>query len=144
MIVKEYDLINVSNLVEDYEYVFNKFNEIQSKDYRYFKIRKKGSSFNALTLKESDFPISIRNYRSGDKIRMTYGYKQINRYFIDKKIFLKDRISYPIIVNRSDEVILVIDGTIGQQEKSQVETFKKTINIGLIILSKLDGSVKGG
>lgn len=43
-----------------------------------------------------------------------------------------------------DEVILVIDGTIGQQARSQAETFKKTTDIGSIIVSKLDGSAKGG
>lgn len=43
-----------------------------------------------------------------------------------------------------DEVILVIDGTIGQQAKSQAESFKQTTQIGSIIVSKLDGSAKGG
>ncbi len=43
-----------------------------------------------------------------------------------------------------DEVILVIDGTIGQQARSQAESFKQTTNIGSIIVSKLDGSAKGG
>lgn len=43
-----------------------------------------------------------------------------------------------------DEVILVIDGTIGQQARSQAESFKQTTDIGSIIVSKLDGSAKGG
>ncbi len=43
-----------------------------------------------------------------------------------------------------DEVILVIDGTIGQQAKNQAESFKQTTKIGSIIVSKLDGSAKGG
>ena len=43
-----------------------------------------------------------------------------------------------------DEVILVIDGTIGQQVRSQAESFKQTTDIGSIIVSKLDGSAKGG
>lgn len=43
-----------------------------------------------------------------------------------------------------DEVILVIDGTIGQQARSQAESFKHTTDIGSIIVSKLDGSAKGG
>ncbi len=47
-------------------------------------------------------------------------------------------------VVQPDEVILVIDGTIGQQARSQAETFKQTTNIGSIIVSKLDGSAKGG
>lgn len=43
-----------------------------------------------------------------------------------------------------DEVILVIDGTIGQQARNQAEKFKETTDIGSIIISKLDGSAKGG
>ena len=43
-----------------------------------------------------------------------------------------------------DEVILVIDGTIGQQAREQAQAFSKTTDIGSIIITKLDGSAKGG
>jgi len=43
-----------------------------------------------------------------------------------------------------DETILVIDGTIGQQAATQAEAFHKATPIGSIIVSKLDGSAKGG
>lgn len=43
-----------------------------------------------------------------------------------------------------DEVILVIDGTIGQQAREQAQAFNNTTNIGSIIITKLDGSAKGG
>lgn len=43
-----------------------------------------------------------------------------------------------------DEVILVIDGTIGQQARDQAQAFSKTTDIGSIIITKLDGSAKGG
>ena len=43
-----------------------------------------------------------------------------------------------------EEVILVIDGTIGQQAREQALAFSKTTNIGSIIITKLDGSAKGG
>jgi signal recognition particle subunit SRP54 len=43
-----------------------------------------------------------------------------------------------------DEAILVIDGTIGQQAKDQAQAFAKTTDIGSIIVTKLDGSAKGG
>ena len=43
-----------------------------------------------------------------------------------------------------NEVILVIDGTIGQQAKDQALAFNKTTKIGSIIITKLDGSAKGG
>ncbi len=43
-----------------------------------------------------------------------------------------------------DEVILVIDGTIGQQAFQQAEAFVQATDIGSIIVTKLDGSAKGG
>lgn len=57
---------------------------------------------------------------------------------------LLDEMKQLSTVVEPDEVILVIDGTIGQQAKSQAESFKQTTDIGSIIVSKLDGSAKGG
>ena len=42
------------------------------------------------------------------------------------------------------EVLLVIDGTTGQNAISQVEAFKKEADITGIVLTKLDGTAKGG
>jgi signal recognition particle subunit SRP54 len=47
-------------------------------------------------------------------------------------------------VVKPDEVIMVIDGTIGQQAREQALAFNKTSKIGSIIITKLDGSAKGG
>ncbi|KXB01123.1 signal recognition particle [candidate division MSBL1 archaeon SCGC-AAA259O05] len=43
-----------------------------------------------------------------------------------------------------DEVILVIDGTLGQQAENQASAFKETTDIGSILVTKLDGTAKGG
>jgi signal recognition particle subunit SRP54 len=43
-----------------------------------------------------------------------------------------------------EEVILVIDGTIGQQATSQAKAFHDATPIGSIFVTKLDGSAKGG
>ena len=45
---------------------------------------------------------------------------------------------------KPNEIILVIDGTIGQQAYNQAEAFAQTTNIGSIIITKLDGTAKGG
>ncbi|HII60661.1 signal recognition particle protein Srp54 [Pyrococcus horikoshii] len=45
---------------------------------------------------------------------------------------------------RPHEVILVIDGTIGQQAYNQALAFKEATPIGSIIVTKLDSSAKGG
>lgn len=42
------------------------------------------------------------------------------------------------------EAILVIDGTIGQQAGEQAKAFSQATDIGSIIITKLDGSAKGG
>ena len=45
---------------------------------------------------------------------------------------------------KPQEIILVIDGTLGQQAGVQAEAFRKATQIGSIIITKLDGSAKGG
>ena len=44
----------------------------------------------------------------------------------------------------SKETLLVIDGTTGQNAISQVKAFKETVDINGLILTKLDGTAKGG
>lgn len=43
-----------------------------------------------------------------------------------------------------DEVILVVDGTIGQQAFGHAEAFNKATKLGSIYVTKLDGSARGG
>lgn len=43
-----------------------------------------------------------------------------------------------------DEIILVLDGTIGQQASAQAEAFNSATKIGSIFIAKLDGSARGG
>ena len=43
-----------------------------------------------------------------------------------------------------DEIMLVVDGTIGQQAKEQAVAFKAATDIGSILITKLDGTAKGG
>ncbi|ABU82222.1 signal recognition particle protein Srp54 [Ignicoccus hospitalis] len=45
---------------------------------------------------------------------------------------------------KPDEVMLVIDASIGQQAKALAEAFHKTTPIGSIVVTKLDGTAKGG
>ena len=45
---------------------------------------------------------------------------------------------------KPQEIVLVIDGTLGQQAGVQAAAFKKATNIGSIIVTKLDGGAKGG
>ena len=45
---------------------------------------------------------------------------------------------------KPDEVMMVIDGTIGQQALVQAKTFHEATPIGSILVTKLDGSARGG
>jgi len=45
---------------------------------------------------------------------------------------------------KPQEIILVVDGTLGQQAGTQAAAFKDATKIGSIVVTKLDGSAKGG
>lgn len=45
---------------------------------------------------------------------------------------------------RPTEIILVVDGTLGQQASAQAAAFHEATPIGSIIVTKLDGSARGG
>lgn len=45
---------------------------------------------------------------------------------------------------KPDEVVLVIDGNLGQAAYEQALAFSQTTNVGSIIVTKMDGSAKGG
>ncbi|KAJ1812951.1 Signal recognition particle [Coemansia sp. RSA 2599] len=45
---------------------------------------------------------------------------------------------------KPDNTVFVMDGTIGQAADSQARAFKETVDIGSIIITKMDGHAKGG
>lgn len=106
-LVKEYDHISFFTKPTDYEYKFKQLSDMKSKTYEGFKLLKKGNSTQGVTLTKADFPVTIRNVKDGDSIVMKYGTKKLNRFFIDNKIYLKDRMSWPVVVNKKGNVILV-------------------------------------
>ena len=106
-LVKEYGRIEIFERPKEYSYVFAKETDFKEKRYGHFRISKSGSGFEALSLSSSDYPLTIRNYQKGDQIRMTYGTKKVNRYFIDHKIPLQERLSWPVVLNGKGDVILV-------------------------------------
>lgn len=54
------------------------------------------------------------------------------------------RVSSKVIPGAPHEVLLVLDATTGQNAVMQAENFQKTVHCTGIILSKLDGTAKGG
>lgn len=102
-LMKSYDVIQI---VEDIEYSYT-FDTIDEFECEFFKISKVGSSVEAVTLFESDFPITIRSPKPNDAIELRFGTKKLNRFFIDRKITHKERKTYPIVENCKGKVILV-------------------------------------
>lgn len=45
---------------------------------------------------------------------------------------------------RPDNIIFVMDATIGQACEAQARAFKEKVDIGSVIITKLDGHAKGG
>lgn len=42
------------------------------------------------------------------------------------------------------DVVLVLDATVGQNAHAQVDVFKKSVNVSGLVMTKLDGTAKGG
>jgi len=61
----------------------------------------------------------------------------------EEKSLLKEMIQLDKKIHPT-EIILVIDGTLGQEAYNQANEFAKTTKIGSIIVTKLDGTAKGG
>lgn len=67
----------------------------------------------------------------------------------NKKYLMDELIKIKKIVDRelpdaSKEVLMVLDATTGQNAILQVKAFKETVDINGLILTKLDGTAKGG
>lgn len=64
------------------------------------------------------------------------------RHMQEKELF--DEMKLVEAAVKPSEVIFVMDSSIGQQCFSQAEAFKKAVNVGSVIVTKLDGHAKGG
>ena len=47
-------------------------------------------------------------------------------------------------LQKPDNVIFVMDGSIGQAALAQAKAFKEAVNVGSVIMTKMDGHAKGG
>lgn len=73
----------------------------------------------------------------------TAGRLHNKKYLMDELVKIKKVIDSQM-PNASKEVLMVLDATTGQNAISQVKAFKETVDITGIILTKLDGTAKGG
>ena len=73
----------------------------------YFQISNKGRKIEGISVQDDEWPLTIRNYRQNDTIKLKFGSKKINRWFIDRKIPSHLRKQWPIVLNNKNEVIMV-------------------------------------
>ena len=67
-----------------------------------------------------------------------------NKVNLMKELEKMNKVIGNIIPNAPQETLLVIDATTGQNGISQAKNFKEITNITGIVLTKLDGTAKGG
>lgn len=73
----------------------------------------------------------------------TAGRLHNKKYLMDELIKIKKVIDKEL-PEASKEVLMVLDATTGQNAISQVKAFKETVDITGLVLTKLDGTAKGG
>ena len=88
--------------------------------------------------------IKITKERNADVLICdTAGRLHNKKYLMDELIKIKKVIDREL-PDSSQEVLMVLDATTGQNAIMQVKAFKETVDINGLILTKLDGTAKGG
>lgn len=67
-----------------------------------------------------------------------------NKKYLMDELFKINKVIDKEMADTSKEVLLVLDAETGQNAISQVKAFKETTNITGLVLTKLDGTAKGG
>lgn len=73
----------------------------------------------------------------------TAGRLHNKKYLMDELLKIKKVIDKEL-PNAKKEILLVLDATTGQNAISQVKAFKETVDVTGLVLTKLDGTAKGG
>ena len=85
----------------------------------------------------------LKNDNADVLICDTAGRLHNKKYLMDELIKIKKVIDKEL-PDAKKEVLLVLDATTGQNAIAQVKAFKETVDITGLILTKLDGTAKGG
>lgn len=67
-----------------------------------------------------------------------------NKQYLMDELAKINRVVHKELPEASKEVLLVLDGTTGQNAIEQVKAFKETVDVTGLVLTKLDGTAKGG
>ena len=58
---------------DDFKYLLDKIEYLEND---YFTLADKGETIQQMTIEENDFPLTIRNYKNQDKIKLRFGHKK--------------------------------------------------------------------
>ncbi|MGL5268633.1 MAG: tRNA lysidine(34) synthetase TilS [Spiroplasma sp.] len=108
-LIKEYDYGYISEKKEFkvYKYVVKKIADYNFNELTILKKKPKDKEFQALYVKNEEFPLIIRTNTGKEEIPVSFGTKKINRLFIDNKIPYRQRLTWPVIVNAQKQVIAI-------------------------------------
>lgn len=104
-LVREYEKISIKKIMDvDYLYTLERFDFLKTP---YFEITLDGKNMEGIHVYEDDYPLYIRPYKKGDKIKIKGGHKLVSRLYIDKKMPKELRKRLPLLFNRKNEIILI-------------------------------------
>lgn len=103
--VKSYKVCEIVGITDKtYSFVIKSNSLVQNE---FFKVLTNGRKIDGISVKDDEWPLTIRNYQEGDSIKLRFGTKKLNRWFIDKKLPVHIRKTWPVVLNNKNEIIMV-------------------------------------
>ncbi len=87
--------------------VINSLEELYNKTNSNFKLSKEGKLIERFSFDLDDFPLTFRSTLKEDQIKLRYGTKKINRFYIDRKYSYLEKGKMITILNKDHEVIFI-------------------------------------
>ena len=100
----DYGRMYIADSQVSYSYQLEKGQKLKTP---YFEISDEGQTIQRIGVLEDEWPLTVRSYQPSDAIELRYGHKKVNRFFIDRKIPQRQRLVWPVVLNRKGEIIFV-------------------------------------
>ena len=84
------------------------FDTIRSISTDYFTLKLESDTLDGVYVKDEDLPITIRNFRNGDRIELEFGHQKLTTWFNQCKVPWLERQCWPVVLNRNNEIIYVV------------------------------------
>ena len=106
LLLKEYNKLSFINPENDYFNFSFEVKEPTILDTPYFYLDFTGDTSNR-NVHISDYPLTIRNAKKDDRIKIKDYYSTVRRLFIDWKMPISLRERWPLILNKNNEIIYI-------------------------------------